>query len=121
MSFPKHKIETMTFEESHYNFNNKRWNAKDLYEFAEAKKYEPFDLPLCAVDLSKIPFSLKDLDEFIFQMKRVEDTSLEFPILISDKGQIADGYHRICKAILEGRETIKAIRLLEMPNPTIIE
>lgn len=30
-------------------------------------------------------------------------------------------YHRLCKAILEGKETIKAIRLLEMPAPDRVE
>ena len=30
-------------------------------------------------------------------------------------GQVADGYHRICKAIIEGKTSIKAYRLQEMP------
>ena len=49
--------------------------------------------------------------------KRVNQCSLEYPIILDEVGQIADGYHRLCKAILEGKETIKAIRLLEMPAP----
>ena len=60
------------------------------------------------------------LYDFIFQCKRVNQCSLEYPIILDEVGQIADGYHRLCKAILEGKETIKAIRLLEMPAPDII-
>ena len=51
----------------------------------------------------------------------MQDCSLNYPIILDDCGQIADGYHRLCKAILEGRETIKAIRLEEMPAPDRIE
>lgn len=61
------------------------------------------------------------LHSFIFQCKRVNQCSLEYPIILDDVGQIADGYHRLCKAILEGKETIKAIRLLEMPAPDRVE
>ena len=73
------------------------------------------------VDLTDHPFPADNLSQFIFQCKRVQDCSLNYPIILDDCGQIADGYHRLCKAILEGRETIKAIRLEEMPAPDRIE
>lgn len=113
--YPKHRIEPMTFEESHYVADGEEWKARDLVDFAKVKKYKVFDLPLCGIDLNREPFLVDNFDNFIFQMKRVNETDLKFPIILSDKGQIADGWHRVCKAILEGRETIKAIRLLEMP------
>ena len=34
-----------------------------------------------------------------------------------DHGYIADGWHRVIKALVEGRQTIKAIRIQEMPEP----
>ena len=107
----------MVFGESQYVRGDERWNAESLYLFAKAKEYEVQDLPLWCVDLSTHAFVADTLMQFIFQSKRVNDCSLEFPILLDDCGQIADGYHRVCKAILEGRETIKAIRLQEMPTP----
>ena len=36
-------------------------------------------------------------------------------------GFIADGWHRIAKAILRGDETIKCVRLKTMPEPDSIE
>lgn len=90
-------IDDMSFAESEYHRGDKVWFAQTLYDFAKAKEYS------------------------IFQCKRVRECSLEYPIILDDVGQIADGYHRLCKAILEGRETIKAIRLLEMPAPDRIE
>lgn len=114
-------ISNMTFGESEYVRGSKVWKAETLYLFAKAKGYKVRNLPLWAVDLTDSAFSADNLSQFIFQCKRVRDCSLEYPIILDDFGQIADGYHRLCKAILEGRETIKAIRLEAMPAPDRIE
>ncbi len=110
-------IGKMTFEESEFQRGKEIWKAETLYLFAKAKEYPVLDLPLWCIDLYCTPFNAEDLQNFIFQCKRVQDTSLEYPVILDNYGQIADGYHRVCKAILEGRETIKAIRLEEMPAP----
>lgn len=110
-------VDRMTFAESEYHRGNKIWNAKTLYDFATLMAYPIMDMPLWNIDLTAEPFECEQLHQFIFQCKRVLDCSLEYPIILDDVGQIADGYHRLCKAILDGRETIKAIRLLEMPTP----
>lgn len=115
------KISQMTFGESEFVRGNKVWRAETLYLFAKAKGYPVRNLPLWAVDLTDKAFSADNLSQFIFQCKRVQDCSLDYPIILDDCGQIADGYHRVCKAIIEGRETIKAIRLEQMPAPDRIE
>lgn len=114
-------IDNMTFAESEYRRGDKVWKAQALYDFAKAKEYPVLDMPLWNIDLTTEPFECSQLHSFIFQMKRVNECSLEYPIILDEVVQIADGYHRLCKAILEGRETIKAIRLLEMPAPDRIE
>lgn len=114
-------IENITFDRSEFRRDNNIWRAETLYLFAKAKEYPVLDLPLWAIDLSDEPFESRNLKQFIENVKRVNDCSLEYPIILDDNGQIADGYHRLCKAILEGHETIKAIRLEEMPTPDRIE
>ncbi len=114
-------VDKMSFEESEFHRGKNVWKAETLYLFAKAKEYPILDLPLWAIDLSTEAFDANDLQNFIFQCKRVRDTSLEYPIILDNYGQIADGYHRVCKAILDGHETIKAIRLTEMPAPDRIE
>lgn len=113
-------IEKLKFEDSYYERGNKEWKASTLYDFAKAKEYPVMDMPLWCVNLTHEPFECRQLHDFIFQVQRVQNASLDYPILLDECGQIADGYHRLCKAILEGRETIKAIRLLEMPAPGYI-
>ena len=111
------QISDMTFEDSCYNRKEKRWNASTLYRYAEKLKLKPFDATIASFDLNISAFSLDNLAQFIFQCKRVNDYNLDYPIILDDYGTIADGYHRLCKAILEGKTTIKAIRLSDMPEP----
>lgn len=114
-NLPLVPIEKFSLEESQYERGNKIWMATTLIDYCKAKEYKEFDLPLAAVDLSEMNFRCCCLSEFIWQMKRVQDTDLDYPVILDDLGQIADGYHRVCKAILEGMTTIKAIRMESMP------
>ena len=50
-------------------------------------------------------------------MKRVLNTDLNYPIILNEEGFIMDGWHRVTKALLEGRETIKAVRFEKTPPP----
>lgn len=62
------------------------------------------------------------MDDFIFQVNRTLNANYtKYPIILDNFGQVADGWHRICKAILDGKKTIKAYRITEMPKPDIIE
>lgn len=78
-------------------------------------------MPLAFIDMRSLPFDVTDVDDFIFQMKRVNDTDIEIPIIFDCCGAIADGWHRVVKAVLEGRETIKGYRLKKMPNKYLDE
>ena len=121
-------VDNMTFAESEYHRGDKIWTAQTLYDFAKVKgnvfsneRMHQLELILSKESKKAKPFECNQLHSFIFQCKRVNQCSLEYPIILDDVGQIADGYHRLCKAILEGKETIKAIRLLEMPAPDRVE
>lgn len=114
---PKVKIDTCGFAENRYSLGDKYWNAAGLVQWCKDKKYPVFKLPLAGIRLEMLPFNVGSLDEFIWQCKRVNNASLEYPILLDDYGRICDGYHRVCKAILEGRRYVKAIRIQTMPTP----
>lgn len=115
------RLEKFGLDDSQYHRGNEIWKASSLIAWCKAKEYPVFDMPLCGVNLSTEAFEFNTLDNFIFQMSRVQSCSLDYPIILDDLGQIADGYHRVCKAILQGRKTIKAIRMQEMPTHDLIE
>lgn len=114
---PKVYISDMSFDESAYVRGNYRWKASDLYDYIKQQNIQPFDLPLAGINLlGSKAFALDNLDDFIFQCKRVINCDTSIPIILDDYGQIADGYHRVCKAIIDGKTHIKAYRLNKMPN-----
>ena len=112
---------TFSFGESYYARGHSRWRADTLLRECQKQHLEPFELPLAGIDLSVLHFSVKSADDFVWQMKRCMDSNIDYPIILDNLGQVADGNHRICKALLEGRRTILAYRLQEMPEPDYIE
>jgi disulfide oxidoreductase YuzD len=116
--YPKIKIPNCKLSENTYVENGFSWDAPSLITYCKEQKYPVFNLPLAAIPLDSLPFKVETLRDFFYQSKRVQDTDLKYPIIINDKGVIADGYHRVVKAFLEGRTYIKAIRIEEMPGPS---
>ncbi len=112
-------VDDFTFEESGYERGNKYWKAETLYDYVKKNKLKPFKLPLAGFDLSKAykPFDNYNLDSIIYQIKRVNNCDVKIPIILDDIGQIADGLHRVVKAISLDMEYIMAYRLTEMPTP----
>lgn len=115
---PKVKITSeQGLAENRYHVDGKYWAAANLVAWCKEKKYPTFKLPLAAVNLADMPWHIADLDTYIWETKRVMNTDLKYPIILDDYGRICDGYHRVCKAILEGKSEIDAIRIEKMPNP----
>lgn len=96
----------------YYVEGNIRYCVSELVELS--KELTPFDYPVEAFDLSRTPWDMYNLNDFIDNMKRVKECN-DDPIILTPLGQIADGNHRMCKAIIEGKKSIKAIRLTELP------
>ena len=52
---------------------------------------------------------------FVKEMQQVLDADLKHPIILDDEGYVMDGRHRVCKALLKGVKSIKAVRFDETP------
>lgn len=55
--------------------------------------------------------------EILDHARRVEEADLEYPIILTPDGRVADGVHRIVKALRLGRTSIMAVWLTTMPEP----
>lgn len=53
-------------------------------------------------------------------MVLVRETDLTHPIILCQDGRLMDGMHRVVKALLEGRDSIKAIKLVPTPAPDYV-
>lgn len=107
------------------NGKNYIWDVDRLVELS--KDFKPKDVPLT---------SIKELDEnFWFGAENdiptcraiadhaglIQETELQYPIILSSDGRVMDGMHRVAKAYLEDRETIKAVQFEEDPEADYID
>jgi hypothetical protein len=111
---PKVKIQKIKLSDNCFNDNGYKYSSFKLIE--HSKQFKEFDLPLVGVNLSTMAWGISDMDDFIFHVKRCVDADLKYPIILDTVGRVCDGWHRICKSIVLGNKSIKAIRLETMPD-----
>lgn len=109
-----------------YSDGKSTWDVRDLWEAASR-------LPSSLVPILELP-GFEDLlgsyiwskheewtkaltiAEILEHSDRVANADLTYPIILTPDGHIADGYHRVVKAIRKGHSSILAIRLGKMPE-----
>jgi hypothetical protein len=93
----------------------------NLYSVAklidDTKHLKPFDAPLASIDISGKIWSDENIAGLAWHCKKVVKADLKKPIIFAWDGTIADGRHRVIKAIMQGKKTIKAVRMTWKPAP----
>ena len=90
------------------------WSVARLIKLTE--DFEIFEIPMKFLDVGYMLPEM-DLRGVVTHMRGVEAADLTFPIILDENGTLMDGRHRIMKALLEGAETIKAVRFSKNPSP----
>ena len=103
--------------ENRYACGTDRWYISTLKEGYEG--CELFDYDLGSININLFPWDFKNwsFESFLYHMRRMENVDMDEPIILTPWGAIADGYHRLARAIMEGKRTVKAYRLNVMPQP----
>ncbi len=114
----KVQIDKFHYLEGAYVIGEKHYEVQKLIE--AAKNLEEFDLPLVGINLNH-QITRGTVYSYLYHAKRVEAANLDYPIILDDMGYICDGWHRVTKAILLGHSTIKAKRLVVMPEYEIVK
>lgn len=107
-------IEDFHYFENTFCSGGVKYSVKSLIE--ASKDIEPFKLPLAGIDISMEPWGKLSIKNFAYHSKRVNNCTLDHPIILDNTGYICDGWHRVVKAILNGDEYIMAKRLIVMPE-----
>jgi hypothetical protein len=59
-----------------------------------------------------VKYSAKDVlvkpSKFKDEVTRIEKADIRFPIIVTSKGHIVDGVHRLTKAVMQGMKTLRA-------------
>lgn len=83
----------------------------------DTKDLPVFEIPLASIDLSGPIWSGESMLQLAFHIRKCMDADLNYPILLDWNGAIADGRHRVLKAIAKGKRTIKVRRMHWKPEP----
>lgn len=90
-----------------------RWSAEYLYKKVRELDLKPEKVKLRHMNLSCLPWqdgAIQNMDCFLFHAVRVQDCDTSIPVIMRHDGYVIDGWHRIAKAILEGKKEILAYR-----------
>ena len=95
--------------------NGNRYSVAKLLD--AARDLPVFDCPLAAISLVPEPWNDSDMFHLAWHVRKVMKADLSVPILLDWRGCIADGRHRVIKAIALGKRTIPARRMTWKPDP----
>jgi len=111
------------FEGSTYSDGHCVWRAEDLWE--AAKGVPTIELPVddFVGQLNGTCWTQGDEEVtpnwVLCHTRRILNAE-DYPIIIDQDGIVLDGVHRLCRAVLEGREVIATQRLTVLPEPIYI-
>jgi hypothetical protein len=107
INFDKH-----TYARESFDKKIRSWHVPSLWE--HVKDYE-----IIEVDVLPIIECINDyINKFdAGDWERVMSADLSYPIIVNDICGIADGCHRTVKAMFLGMDKIRAVRIVEFPEP----
>ena len=93
-----------------------RWKVETLIEAAQ--NIECCDFDVFQVNLKHCFWfeEIPNVEQVLQHFKQVQNTDLSHPIILAPDGTILDGIHRIVKARLDGKKTLKAVRFETLPE-----
>lgn len=113
--YPVVKIGGVAVDENIYeDSDGKVWVVTNL--IAKARDLTPFDLPLAAIYAGvNIWTPVGSAMGMAHHMRRALDVDTSYPVILCHEGFIMDGWHRVLRALIDGKATIKAVRFAETP------
>ena len=91
-----------------------QWSVARLITLA--KNLDIMNIPLEHLNVYNKYEDLR-LRDMVMHFRAVNSAELKYPIILDEDGEIMDGRHRIMKALLENKKTIKAVRFKNNPDP----
>jgi hypothetical protein len=96
------------------------WDVDRLIELSR-------DLPIRDADVSTIrevdtPYWFDEWNPptvraVLEHLRLIEEVDTAHPIILAPDGGVMDGMHRVARAMVEGRATIRAVQFAELPEP----
>jgi hypothetical protein len=113
------KIENFTsYSKQRCELGNHVWSVPRLIELS--KELEVLEIPLIHLNIFS-SYGVINLRQMVEHFKSVNACDLDYPIILDEDGEVMDGRHRLIKALMEDKKTIKAVRFVKNPLPDEIK
>ena len=119
MALPLIRFRDIEPLQDYYEDSGRFYSVAKLID--DCKDLEPFDCPIAALDLSHEIWAGSCMLGLAQHVAKVNAADLDKPIILAWDGSLADGRHRVLKAIIKGRKTVKAVRMTWKPEPCRVE
>ncbi len=103
-----------------HSYEGKIWYVENLIELA--KDLPVFEKPV--EELRALALSVKypgmtegTYLDFAYHATVAANANLDYPIILAEDGRIMDGHHRVIKALMEKKKTIKVVQFTIDPEP----
>lgn len=106
------------YEEQISKLGNHCFSVARLVELT--KNFKVMSIPLDHLNVYNTYENLT-LRKMAMHINAVNNADLSYPIILDEDGEIMDGRHRIIKAMVEGKKTIKAVRFNKNPEPCSVD
>ena len=100
------------------------WDVHRLVELASG--LDIIDVPLKDIRQLDEPFwfssegDVPTCRKIAEHAQLINETSLDHPIILDADGHVMDGMHRVCQALIKGKDSIKAFRFPISPEPDYV-
>jgi hypothetical protein len=100
------------------------WKVEELWKLSEKLKPFEFDVGSCSLLDEDCWFGDRyepTIRKVLEHCQKMQDANFAYPIILSEDNVVMDGLHRICKAVLENKSTILAVKFETNPEPNQID
>lgn len=99
------------------------WDVLKLIDLS--KDFEIIEVPVSDIRELKETYwfgfgAVPITEDFANHARQIYEADLSYPIILCPEGRVMDGMHRVCRAFIEARETISAVRFTELHEPEYV-
>ena len=102
------------YKEQKCTLGKHRWAVARLIELSKELPIKEIPLDYLNIYNTYDKLTLRDM---VMHINAINNCNLDYPIILDEDGELLDGRHRIMKALLLGKDTIKVVRFDENPIP----
>ena len=102
-------------DEQYFRDGGKYWRVSRLIALTEGLPV--MDIAVEHLNVSYLLPKFRGAIHFVEYLKEIKVADLSYPVILDEDGYVMDGRHRILRALIEEKKTIKAVRFAKTPKP----